>query len=272
MEINMSFERISPRTELRRYIECFWIVEDTDPSPMIQKIIPDGFSEMIFHFGDTYLIKLDRKWTRQSWSLLGGQITSHFFLKNTGVSSILGIKFKPAAIGLLFNIDMHALTNRVVSLTGFGHLDLIAFEGLLKNTGDHSKRIAVIEDYLSNYLRVDQNEPVINAAIEQIFSSNGMVPVAEICKQCGCSERQLERMFRKYVGLSPKLYSRIIRFAYIFQLAQGRKEMNGSELGIASGYYDQSHFIKNFKAFTGEEPSEYFFDRPNLANFFLKKS
>jgi AraC-like DNA-binding protein len=48
--------------------------------------------------------------------------------------------------------------------------------------------------------------------------------------------------------------------------------MNGSELGIASGYYDQSHFIKNFKAFTGEEPSGYFFDQPNLANFFLRKS
>ena len=99
-----------------------------------------------------------------------------------------------------------------------------------------------------------------------------MAPVADICKQTGCSERQLERMFRKYIGLSPKLYSRIIRFAHIFQVVQGSKEMNGSQLGIASGYYDQSHFIKNFKAFAGEEPSGYFFDQSNLANFFLRKS
>jgi AraC-like DNA-binding protein len=268
----MSFERISPRTELRRHIECFWIVENTDPSPAVQKIIPDGFPEMIFHFGDTYLIKLNKKWTRQSRSLLGGQMTSYFSLKNTGVSSILGIKFKPAAIGLLFNIDMHPLTNRVVSLERLGHMDLIAFGDLLKNTGHHTNRIVAVEDYLSNYLRVDRNDAVINAAVEQIFTSNGMAPVADICKQTGCSERQLERMFRKYVGLSPKLYSRIIRFAHIFQVAQGRKEMNGSELGIASGYYDQSHFIKNFKAFAGEEPSGYFFDQSNLANFFLRKS
>lgn len=112
---------------------------------------------------------------------------------------------------------------------------------------------------------------MINRAIDKVFSSNGMSTVAEICREADCNERQLERMFRKRVGLSPKLYTRIIRFAYIFQLVEGNEKINGSELGVASGYYDQSHFIRNFKAFTGEDPSRYFFDEPNLANFFLKK-
>jgi AraC-like DNA-binding protein len=267
----MGFKRITPRTELSRFIECFWIVDDPDPSPVVQKIIPDGFPEMIFHFGDPYLIKLSTKWTRQSPSLLGGQMTSRFFLKNTGVSSILGIKFKPAALSLLFEVDMRSLTNRVVSLKQLSRPELTALEGLLRTADDHSKRIAATEDYFSKNIRAFNNEPVINATVEKIFASNGMVSVAEICKQTGCSERQLERMFTKYIGLSPKLYSRIIRFAHIFEVAQGKKEMNGSELGIASGYYDQSHFIRNFKAFAGEEPSGYFFDQPNLANFFLKK-
>jgi len=267
----MGFERIAPRTELSRFIECFWIVEDPDPSPVIQKIIPDGYPEMIFHFGDPYLIKLNTKWIRQSWSVLGGQMTSHFFLKNTGVSSILGIKFKPAALNLLFGVDMYTLTNRVVSLKQLNHPDLTALEGMLREAGDHTNRIAAIEDYFSKNFRAVNNELVIYATVEKIFASNGMVSVAAICKENGCSERQLERMFRKYIGLSPKLYSRIIRFASIFQVAQGRKEINGCELGLASGYYDQSHFIKNFKAFAGEGPSGYFFDQPNLANFFLKK-
>lgn len=267
----MGFERITPRPELNWYIECFWIVDDPDPSPVVHKIIPDGFPEMIFHFGDPYQIKLNAKWTRQSRSLLGGQMTSHFFLKNTGVSNILGIKFKPAALSLLFGVDMHALTNCVVSLKQLSHPDLTALEVSLRGAGDHTKRIMATEDYLSKNIRAANNEPVINAIVEKIFASNGMISVADICKQAGCSERQLERMFAKYIGLSPKLYSRLIRFAHIFEVAQGKKEMNGSELGIASGYYDQSHFIRNFKAFAGEEPSGYFFDQPNLANFFLKK-
>ena len=111
----MSFERIVPTKELSRYIECFWIVDDSDSRATIQKIVPDGFPEMIFHFGDPYLIKLSSRWAKQSSSLLGGQITQHFFLKNRGASRILGIKFRPAAIALLFDIDMHLLTNRVVA-------------------------------------------------------------------------------------------------------------------------------------------------------------
>ena len=266
----MSFRRISPPTELSRYLECFWIVEEEDPTPTLQKIIPDGFPEMIFHFGDPYLIKLKSKWTKQSSSLLGGQITAHFFLKNTGVSNILGFKFKPAAIGLLFDIDMFPLTNRVASLRTLGHPAINIIENLIKKADDHNDRIRAVIDYLSKNLRDIDDRP-INDAVEQILSSNGTISVSDICNDSACSERQLERLFRRYVGLSPKLYSRIVRFAYIFQHIQGSKKMNGSELGIASGYYDQSHFIRNFKAFTGEDPSRYFFDQPNLANFFLKK-
>jgi len=266
----MSFKRISPPKELSRYIECFWIVEDADPTPTIQKIIPDGFPEMIFHFGDPYLIKLKSKWIKQSSSLLGGQITGHFFLKNTGISSILGIKFKPAAIGLLFDIDMHSLTDRVISLKALGHPNVRVIGNLVKKADSHSERINAVVQYVSENLSFVDDLPIVKA-VEKILSSNGTTSISDICRNTGCSERQLERLFKEYVGLSPKLYSRIIRFAYIFQQGQKSKKMNGSELGIASGYYDQSHFIRNFKAFTGEDPSRYLFDQPSLANFFLKK-
>ena len=266
----MSFKRISPPKELSRYIECFWIVEDADPTPTIQKIIPDGFPEMIFHFGDPYLIKLKSKWTKQSWSLLGGQITGHFYLKNTGISSVLGIKFRPAALALLFDIDMHPLTDRVISLRSLGQTDVKIIENLVKNADGHTARIDKAVEYVSKKLSVIDDRP-INNAVEKILSSNGTISINDLCSDTGCSERQLERLFKRYIGLSPKLYSRIIRFAYIFQQVQGSKKMNGSELGIASGYYDQSHFIRNFKAFSGEDPSRYLFDQPSLSNFFLKK-
>jgi transcriptional regulator GlxA family with amidase domain len=84
------------------------------------------------------------------------------------------------------------------------------------------------------------------------------------------TERQLERLFKKYIGLSPKFYSRIIRFNHIFQLVK-EKRISWLEITHLSGYFDQSHFIRDFKAFTGEEPSQYFFDAPDMANFFLKK-
>ena len=266
----MSFTRITPAKELGKYIECFWTVEDEDRTPAIQKIVPDGFPEMIFHFGDPYQIKLNSKWAKQSSCLLGGQITHCFYLKNTGASNILGIKFRPTSVGLLFDIDMHPLTDRVVSLRTLGHPELRTIESLVQKAHLHNERIELVSTYLSNKLRVVDPGPISNA-VDKILSSNGTMSVREICEATACSERQLERLFRRYVGLSPKLYSRIIRFTYIFQHVRLSTKMNGSELGIASGYYDQSHFIRNFKAFTGEDPSQYSFDEPSLANFFLKE-
>ncbi|NQY35322.1 MAG: AraC family transcriptional regulator [Alteromonadaceae bacterium] len=80
--------------------------------------------------------------------------------------------------------------------------------------------------------------------------------------------RQLERYFKQAIGLPPKLYCRIIRFAYIFKLISTNNS-NWSEISTQAGFYDQSHFIKNFKEFTGEEPSKYGFKAENLANLFL---
>ena len=241
-----------------------------NPAPLLQKIIPDGFPEMIFHFGDPYSIKLNDQWETQSRNLLAGQITSHFFLANTGRSSILGIKFKPAALTHLFNISMHELTNRVVDLRKIRMKELNALEESLQEVATHPQRIEIINRLLSNIKPTDISATPIEKAIAMIFSTNGMISIAMICEAVNTSERQLERLFKKFIGLSPKFYARIIRFSHIFQLVQ-EKEISGTELGLESGYYDQSHFIKNFKAFTGEDPSRYFFDQPNLANFFLKK-
>jgi transcriptional regulator GlxA family with amidase domain len=86
----------------------------------------------------------------------------------------------------------------------------------------------------------------------------------------GLSERSLERYFKQWIGLTPKFYSRIIRFAHIFELVN-KDQKNWAEISAQAGFYDQAHFIKNFRAFTGEEPSKYGFKEANMANFFLQK-
>jgi AraC-like DNA-binding protein len=97
-----------------------------------------------------------------------------------------------------------------------------------------------------------------------------MLTVTELCETVYISERQIQNLFKKYVGLSPKLFARIIRFSYIFQL-QEKKEQNWAGLAYDAAFYDQAHFIRNFKNFTGESPAAYGFDENNMANFFLKK-
>ncbi|MEP5072365.1 MAG: helix-turn-helix domain-containing protein, partial [Crocinitomicaceae bacterium] len=110
----------------------------------------------------------------------------------------------------------------------------------------------------------------VKHCVESIFASHGMIDIVQMAEDVQLSTRQLERLFKKVIGLSPKFYCRIIRFNYIFEVMKEQKD-SWIRTALQSGFFDQSHFIKNFKEFTGEEPSNYGFDDVNLANFFLKK-
>jgi AraC-like DNA-binding protein len=249
----MDFRRIEPTGNASRAVECYWYAKDGDSTPVKQKIIPDGFAEIIFHFGDHYRINLDGRWKKQGKRLLAGQITKHFFLENTGMSDMLGIKLKPTAIAHLFNIPMKEVVDNVITF---------------------DKRIKIDVDNIDEYFNVlCKNYPVdhpADKAVDLVFSKKGMVTVADICKELSVSERYLQQLFQKYVGLSPKFFARVVRFSYIFQLIKD-KAPDWAQVVYEAGYYDQSHFIRNFKAFTGEDPSGYIFSEKTLANFFMKK-
>jgi AraC-like DNA-binding protein len=265
----MIFKRISPPEALRSIIECYWIAESNDPTPIIEKIIPDGYTEIIFHYGDPYLIRLKNTWEQQSKDLVAGQITRHFFLQNTGHAGVIGIKLKPTALTHLYGIHQNTLTDKVINLAEIQQMSAEIPELDLRNTTDHEERIAVLNKYFQSIVsRFKQG--VADRAVEMILVANGMLSVNDITSTLFVTERQLERLFKNYIGLSPKFYCRIIRFNYIFQCMQ-KESTKWADVLYDAGFYDQSHFIRNFKAFTGEEPSSYPLEKNNLANFFLRK-
>lgn len=269
----MTFNRYEPEERLKNLVECYWIAEDNDPIAVLQKIIPDGFPEIIFHYGDPYKIKLGDQWAIQSNNLFAGQITKFFYLENTGRSGMVGIKFKPSAPAQLFGLKMADFTNKVLILKDVVGDNLGSLENELLAVPGHDpmKMIMTIEAALKKVDIAKSKENIIDQAIHLIFSTHGMIYISAICDQVETNERNLQRLFNNLIGMSPKFYTRIIRFSYIFKLAH-EKKLSWSEVGLESGFYDQSHFIKNFKAFTGEDPTHYFFNEPNLANFFLNKT
>jgi len=267
----MKFQRFTPAKILEPFIECFWVAESEDVIPVVQKIIPDGFPEVIFHCRDAYSIKLHNKWEIQAKTLVAGQITKHFFLQNAGASAVAGIKFKPAALTHLFGFSMDTLTDRVLSFSELPGSGLHEWSKVTVGCTLHEQILSASENYLAARVStMAAHTTIIDEAIDLIFESRGAIPIAEICKNLFITERQLQRLFKKYIGLSPKFYTRIIRFNNIFSLLQEGKT-SWLDITYHSGYFDQSHFIRDFKEFTGEDPSKYFFDEPTMANFFLKK-
>lgn len=262
------FKSYTPSPHLQFLVESYWTVEDAENAVHTQKILPDGFPEIIFHFADPYRININGQWMVQQKSLLAGQLTKFFFLENTGRAEILGIKLKPTALSRLAKLDMHVFNDRVVELL----TELPAWEPLdkeVRQRGSLPDRIAQVEQFLTTAARPSA-PTATEKAVARIFDSRGMITVGELAKDVSLTERQVEHLFRKNVGLSPKLYARIVRFNHVFRLLND-KEPDWMALVAEAGYYDQSHFIHNFKAFAGEDPSSYGFTEKTMANFFLQK-
>ena len=247
------------------------IESEDDTSESIQKIIPDGYPEMIFHYGDNFEANITGTWHQQGQYLIAGQIKNHFFLKNTGVTGIFAIKFQPTALAALFGMNMSDITDQVIPF----NQGLLSILQDVKNTAiadfTFEEKIKEITKWFLNY---SSNLDLTAAsrserAVQLIIEGRGGMTVQTLQSHLNISQRSLERHFKKHVGLTPKFYSRIIRFSHIFNLIS-EEHKDWISISYLAGYFDQSHFIKNFKEFTGEEPSKYGFNEQNLANFFLR--
>ncbi len=261
----MDFTRITPHPDLDEFIECYWMMYSDDSVPIVEKIIPDGFTEIIFNYRDVYKSKTIGDWNLQSPNLLAGQLKTFFYLQNTGSTGSVAVKLKPAALTQLFGLSMDQYVDKIVDLDSFPNSEFKQLKEKILTCVSIGSNIQVhfikriLDDYFALLIPKASENP-LKEPLELIFNSHGIVTVAEIVAIAGVGERQLERLFKKYIGLSPKYYARIIRFNYIFKLIKSKKN-SWAEIVYKSGYYDQSHFIQNFKAFTGEDPSSYFFEK-----------
>lgn len=266
----MKYSEFFPDRLLQPYIECYWIVEGNS-DVTTQKIVPDGFTEIVFHFGDLYRFRNYRGEERiQSRCILAGQITQPVYLTPTGKSGVLGIKFKPTGIWKLFGWEMNSFTDKAVDLMELPRLKLNNLIDQLVLVDSNSIRVELVEQYLLNQ-RVEARATIVDNVANEITVSNGIVSINELCEKFSLSPRKLERMFNEQVGISAKRYARLVRFRHVFQLLK-KEEWNKAEATYLAGYFDQAHFNKEFKTFSGEDPRSYFAQHHEFANFFMDRT
>ncbi|MEQ8237829.1 MAG: AraC family transcriptional regulator [Cyclobacteriaceae bacterium] len=266
----MNYKSYKPEPSLNQYIREYWVMNsEGDQASVERKIIPDGFPELILHFGDPYEININGHWEEQNSCSVAGQIRKKYSLRNTGHTAILGIKLQPAAVAQIFNLDMSDLVDQVIPLP-IEHR--FVWESLINDPNNIDKItdvIAFIEEHLKAIINVEMSRPPEQDALDHLVNKNGSIDLEELCQTFLTNERKLARYFKSNVGLSPKVYSRILRFAHIIKLLEGH-EKNWAEISNYAELYDQADFINSFKDFTGEEPSNYGFSQETMATFFLK--
>ena len=244
---------ITPSSDLSAFIRDLWLIDHRHDSSY--STLPDGCPGIVIQL-PTALI--DSSGAQIPVAFVYGQTIQQRTFHTTAGTRTLGVVLEPGALRALLDLDAHILTDDCLDLSEL----LPADSDFLERMATRKKptaQIAMLEDFLRRLLRkrrIYEEWRTLRTAYNLISEDAKLRSIAEIRSELGISERSLERRFRQRVGVSPRLYGRIVRF---------QSAMNYMRAGAAdftalahnSHYSDQSHFIREFKEFAGTTPAKF---------------
>lgn len=217
----------------------------------------DGCPELLFHYKGRFE-KLENDQTKNCFSS-GIQGQSHEFKRfwvdrNFGM---FGVYLYPYAIPELFGFDASETANQMPDLSSIIGKQAAELEEKMIAAADNNARVSIITTFLESKLpHQTQALRGVKETIGHIIQTKGAANVAELAQRNFLSTRQFERHFKTMSGFSPKLFSRIVRFQSALQ--ENKTDKSLTEIAYDCGYFDQSHFIHDFRAFSGYHPMFYF--------------
>lgn len=243
----MEYIKIEPYKNLKSFIHFYWELKGNKHEKQWERVFPDGCAGVFINLGDTCLTDNGSFSLDFGKTYVVGAMTS---FKDSFIDSdthLLGVCLKPATFANFYNYaSQNELTN-----------DTVEFEK--SNSFNIDKILARPSDYLNQFFleKIKIKNNPLRSVINDIHSANGQINIEELSKRNFTTVRQLERDFKKLVGLSPKEYSNIIRFQNALSIIK-KSEGNRSFLDIAfeCGYYDHSHLTNEIKRNTGFSPSQ----------------
>jgi len=224
-------------------------------------IVPDGRAKIIIPYRNDVRAMAGGKLLsakQHQILLIGIQSNPVTIASTTAATSTIGVELTPRGLYHFFNLHMHEIANRIVSFE-----DILGSWGrrLQQRIGEAANpqvKIALLQGALADLLtRNTKDYSLLDYTLDIIRRSHGIVTVRSLEAQTGFTKRYLDILFKNHVGLSPKSYANILRFQTAYQLwIQGKAPIFSGDTPQAY-YYDQSHFIKEFKRFTGFTPHKY---------------
>ena len=257
----MQYTEHRPSPALAEHLECLWFLSATDSSPATgasERVLPDGCVEWIFHLGSPFQRSAQSagEWERQPRSFVVGELTRFLLLQPTGDVAVMGVRFRPGGAYRFLPFPLSDFTDSTVP-TGdvWGHEGTYLEEAVLE-ARNNMQRQQLVEEFLLRQLVITTPRPRFDAAVKEIIRTRGQTRVHEVANGVGWSSRQLERDFGASLGLSPKSFSRIMRFQNLLRLVGEGTLREWANLAIEGGYADQPHMVREFREFAGHTPAE----------------
>jgi AraC-like DNA-binding protein len=268
-----SYRQYQPSPLLAGYIECYWALHASDD--FIQtpdRLIPGGRVEMMFSFAKpiAWLISEDSTGgINMQDSFLMGQRNKIYYAKSSGKTDMVGVRFRPGGLAAFTNMPVSLLLNSVVPAEFIFGNTVKNWAAMLYEQGGDDARIQVLDTLLQNAIKHSSGErPLMNHAIDALRNGSEAASITTICDETGMYYKKLERLFLKNIGYTPKYYHKILRFNKAIRLMETKDSL--TDICYECNYFDQSHFIRDFKQLAGSTPGRFKKEDNKIASFLIK--
>ncbi|HEX6035446.1 MAG TPA: AraC family transcriptional regulator [Anaerolineales bacterium] len=249
-----------PSAPLNVYINRFYYPNESGPLPR-EKILPLPALDLKINFGggfQVYDADQDEPFTTltESWAL--GLWTTYHIVDWPSDLQYLGVGFKPGGAYPFLQLPLSELQNQVVSLDAIWGTFAAEVRERLYAASTIQARFALLEQFL--LARLCEAPPGLRAvqyAVAEIARHHGTLSIRELSESMGMSQKHLIAQFKQMVGCTPKELGRLHRFADILASIDLTQPVDWTLVAHQFRYHDQSHFIRDFKEFTGRTPTDY---------------
>ena len=248
----------APET-LYRVVDCFRVAHYLGEESLAVRVCPHGFPGMVFQHRQgrsaiENIVRSDGQVFHAPTLFVHGQVTQLSVMNFKGPYVTIQVVLKPHALKSLFGLeDASILTNGAMEPQQFGAEELNA--QLLK-AEDDEQRLALLTDFLSGKLeQADGNDLLVEEGLDFIQQNLSVVTINSLVKHFYISKRQFQKRFVRAVGIPPQYYIRVKRFNEAMKLIDTGKYETLADVAYALGFFDQSHFIRDIKEFSGITPT-----------------
>lgn len=247
--------RFMPDHILKEYVKEFLIVEASDCVWL--ETLPSTSVSLNYVLNGAIAMKQKNNVTislPKAFAFGIARTSLHFEFSNN--TTLFVIIFNPGMASSIIKTPINDFYEKFISFDDFLNPNQISYiNQIFCNHTNYGVLIDKIQRFLLIEILSTHTDDMIKEAIHEIISNQGSVSIKKIIDKLQISRDSFEKKFRKQVGTSPKKFSNIVRFRNIFE--NNHKKTTLTQIGLNAGYYDQSHFIKDFKIITGKKPSSF---------------
>ncbi|MEX6686339.1 helix-turn-helix transcriptional regulator [Danxiaibacter flavus] len=249
-----------PAPQLRPFIKSFLVIESSDD--LVNRILPGTSMAIAFRYKGQVNYLKDDAYDHLPVSTITGLRKSVRLINYQKDSANIIVVFKEAGASAFFREPLNELFEESISLDNLiPRQEILDIEDRLATAFDTPQRIAIVEAFLSSKLKAQETDKLVQTAVEKIYNTAGIIRMKELADILYISKDAFEKRFRKTVGASPKLFSSVVRMNAAIHHHKPIHTM--LDIALDAGYYDQAHFNKAFKLFTGQTPLDFFKSPPS---------